>query len=181
MTHLEAVELLSPLAVTEGGYWADLGAGEGRFSWALADLLGKEGRVVAIDQKARALRGLLDRAPLMTHVASVDTVVQDMTEPLNLTDLDGILLANALHFVRNQQRLLGQLMLNIRAGGQLAIVEYDRGQRNPWLPFPVSFARLKLLASKLGLPAPERKTERPSRFGNGMIYVASIRVPDLRA
>ena len=103
-----------------------------------------------------------------------------MLAPLNLDNLDGILMANSLHYVRAQERLLGQLMLNVKAGGQLVVAEYDRGRRSPWIPFPVTFERLASLAKKLGLPAPERKAGRVSRFGNGMIYVASISVPELR-
>ena len=69
MTHREAVELLRPVGIKEGGHWADLGAGEGRFSWALADLLGEEGRVLALDKRTRALNTLTERAPLTEHVA----------------------------------------------------------------------------------------------------------------
>lgn len=180
MTHLDAVKLLRPLPITEGGHWADLGAGEGRFSWALADLLGKEGHITAIDKHKRALATLMERAPLMAHVATLSPLLADMTEPLHLTNLDGILLANSLHYVRNQQRLLGQLMFNVRAGGMLVIIDYDPGRRSPWIPFPVGFGQLETLAQKLGLPAPKKKAERRSRYGNGMIYVACITVPDLR-
>lgn len=177
MTHLEAVELLRPVAIEEGGTWADLGAGEGRFTWALADLLGKEGRVTAVDKRSRALNLLTERAALMSHVAQVDTKVADLKEPLGFDNLDGILLANALHYVKNQRKLLAELMLSVRPGGHLVIIEYDRGRANPWIPHPLSFQRLTSLASALNLPRPKRHGGRPSRFGNGEIYVASVEVP----
>ena len=175
MTHLEAVELLRPVGIEEGGAWADLGAGEGRFSWALADLLGKEGRVTAVDKQARALSLLEERAALMSHVAQVKSRVADLKEPLGLENLDGILLANSLHYVKNQRKLLAELTLSLKPNGKLVIIEYDRRRANLWIPHPVSFERLRELAAYLKLPPPKRHSARTSRFGNGQIYVASVR------
>ena len=53
--HADHVGLLRA-AVEPGGTWADIGAGEGAFTLALADLLGPGGRIVAVDRDARALR-----------------------------------------------------------------------------------------------------------------------------
>ena len=58
--HADHVGLLRP-AVEPGGTWADIGAGEGAFTLALADLLGPGGRIVAVDRDAHALRTNEDR------------------------------------------------------------------------------------------------------------------------
>ena len=86
-------------------------------------------------------------------------------------------MANSLHFVRNQQRLLGQLKLDLNPTGRLVIIEYDIHQGNPWVPFPVSFKRLEHLASKAGLPEPEKVATRPSRYHHEM-YLAVIQLSD---
>ena len=52
--HADHVGLLRA-AVEPGGTWADIGAGEGAFTLALADLLGPGGRIVAVDRDGRAL------------------------------------------------------------------------------------------------------------------------------
>jgi precorrin-6B methylase 2 len=44
-----------------GGRWADLGAGEGAFTLALADLLGPGAHITAIDKDERALKSIKDR------------------------------------------------------------------------------------------------------------------------
>ena len=173
MTHEEAVALLTPARITPGGHWADLGAGRGRFAWALAELLGPEGTVYALDKDARALEGLQDSAPL-EPTAKVIPQRADFTEPLELSDLDGILLANSLHFVRNPRRVLPQVISRVRAGGLLVVIEYERRSANPWVPFPVPFDRLEWLTEKSGLPAPERVATRPSRYHREM-YVAVVR------
>jgi hypothetical protein len=46
--HADHVALLRP-AVAAGGTWADIGAGEGAFTLALADLLGAGGRFVVVE------------------------------------------------------------------------------------------------------------------------------------
>ena len=49
----DAVQLIAP-AVPAGGRWADLGAGRGTFTAALARLLGPGGTVYAIERDATA-------------------------------------------------------------------------------------------------------------------------------
>lgn len=172
MTHEEAVAMLRPVAPEPAGVWADLGAGRGRFTLALADLLGEAGTVYAVDKNKRDLQSL-EQIP---QFATVECLERDFTQPLGLGELDGILLANSLHYVRNQRRLMGQLMLNVKPGGKLVVIEYETRRANPWIPFPIAFERLEDLAAKVGLPAPQQVHTRASSFGRTM-YVAVIAVP----
>src|SRR5688572_27034876 len=95
------------------GVWADLGAGEGAFTLALAELLDAGSTIHAIDRDAGALEVLssryarlerrLGRAPrLKTHVA-------DFTKDPGLTDLDGVVMANSLHFMKDKGPVLAQV------------------------------------------------------------------------
>src|SRR5713226_1192489 len=54
----ELVGLLRGGAVGERGHWADLGAGEGAFTLALADLLGPGAHITAVDRDGGSMRGL---------------------------------------------------------------------------------------------------------------------------
>ena len=56
MDHDDHVGLLRGGVAGPGGVWADIGAGEGAFTLALADLLGPGARIVAVDRDAGALR-----------------------------------------------------------------------------------------------------------------------------
>ena len=158
MTHDEAVAMLRPVGCKQGEVWADLGAGQGRFTLALAELLGKDGVVHAVDKRKRDVQH--HEHPSHSSFASVTVLERDFTKPLGLDNLDGVLMANSLHYVRNQRRLLGQLMLTIKPGGKLAIIEYETRRANPWIPFPVSFKRLEEVTMKVGLPAPKRVCTR---------------------
>ena len=177
MDHADHVALLRP-AVAPGGTWADIGAGEGAFTLALADLLGPGGQIVAVDRDRRALErnaeGVRARFP---HVA-IETLEGDFRRPLAVPPLDGLVAANSLHFVgRNQQiEVVAALAAHLARGGRFVVVEYDADHGNPWVPHPFSYASWELLAAAAGLVETRRIGRVPSRF-LGAIYAAESRRP----
>jgi ubiquinone/menaquinone biosynthesis C-methylase UbiE len=56
MKDAEALELVREAVRGAGPAWADLGAGDGIFTRALADLLGSEARIYAVDRARRRWR-----------------------------------------------------------------------------------------------------------------------------
>ncbi len=56
MDHRDHVALIRGGIGGPGGTWADIGAGEGAFTLALADVLGPGSRIIAVDRDAGALR-----------------------------------------------------------------------------------------------------------------------------
>jgi ubiquinone/menaquinone biosynthesis C-methylase UbiE len=150
MEHAEMVDLIRHGVGQTGGTWADLGAGTGNFTRALGELLGPQATIYAVDRSARALARLQD-VPTNTTLV---TLAGDFTRSLNLPMLDGILMANALHFVQNQAAVLQALTRHLHPGGRLLIVEYDLHSPVAWVPFPVPFDRLQALAPEIGLNTP---------------------------
>lgn len=63
--------------------------------------------------------------------------VADFTRPLALPPLHGIVMANALHFVRDSTPVLHALIQLLIPGGRLILVEYDADHGNPWVPHPI--------------------------------------------
>ena len=177
MDHADHVTLLRP-AVTPGGTWADVGAGEGAFTLAIADLLGPGGRIVAVDRDARALRD--NEAAVRSRFPSVamDSLVGDLTGPLTLPRLDGLVAANSLHFVARDRQvaLVAGLAGHLVRGGRFVVVEYDADWGNPWVPHPFSYASWERLATAAGLTETRRIGRVPSRF-LGAIYSAESRRP----
>lgn len=172
MEHAAAVSLIRAGVGAPGETWADLGAGSGVFTAALGELLGPHGTVYASDRDGRAVARL--RA-LLTTGATVHVQRADFTQPrdlTHLTDLDGLLLANALHFVTRQERVLRQLVQSLRPGGRLLVVEYDTRERTPWGPFPLPPERLQGLARASGLNGFGEVGRQPSRFSGRVLYAA---------
>jgi SAM-dependent methyltransferase len=181
VTPSEAAALIRAAVRPEGGRWADVGAGGGVFTRALAALLGPTGRVYALDRDPRAVRALGALAP-DGRSAPVTALAGDLGGPLPLPkELDGAVLANVLHFVAHaeQPAALARVAAHLRPGGRLVVVEYEGRRPNRWVPFPVSLARFAEIAADAGLGAPELAGERASAYG-GTMYAAVAAVEDRR-
>lgn len=155
-----------------GGVWADLGAGTGNFTWALAELLGAQATIHALDRDGRAVEAQRARIAAEPPAASVLPRQADVARPLDLPGLDGLLLANLLHFVRNQEELLRRLVTHLRPGGRLLLVEYEQNLPIPWVPFPVPLARFVTLASAVGLVGATQIGTRRSPSSGRVLYAA---------
>ena len=130
----------------------------------------------AVDRDEAALRQIADTGAERGARARIHTVVGDIREPLQLPPLDGVLIANALHYVPygDQARVLRQIAAGVAADGPLVIVEYERHNANPWVPYPITIAALTDVAREAGLGAPALLATRPSRY-SGAIYSAVVR------
>ncbi|TME76356.1 MAG: class I SAM-dependent methyltransferase [Chloroflexi bacterium] len=168
MDHADHVRLLRE-GVTRGGTWADLGAGTGAFTLALAELVGPSGEVIAVDRDRGALREL-DRA-IRPGGATVRTLSADFTKPVALDSLDGVVMANSLHFVRDKSPVLALVHTMLKPSGRLLLVEYDTDNGNPYVPHPLSFETWRALADASGFTGTRKLASVPSRF-LGRIYSA---------
>ena len=147
----EMINLIRPGVDQDGGVWADLGAGTGNFSRALAFLLGPAATIYAVDRSSSALAGLQAAS---ARAAKLIPVLGDFTHSLDLPMLDGILMANALHFVRDQVPVLRHLVRYLRPGGRFLVVEYVVHDSLRWVPYPVPFEQFQVLAAGAELAPP---------------------------
>jgi trans-aconitate methyltransferase len=162
----EAEALIRDAVGESAGVWADFGAGTGTFTAALRTLLSPESRIYAFDNDSSAITTLQELGP------GVMPVRGDFTKPFDLPEapLDGILFANALHFVRDQGSVLGRLVKLLRPGGRVVIVEYDRRAASRWVPYPVDAGAWPSLAQTVGLVNPRITARTPSVYA-GDLYV----------
>jgi ubiquinone/menaquinone biosynthesis C-methylase UbiE len=174
--HTELVGLLREGVDAKGGRWADLGAGEGAFTAALADLLGPGAHITAVDRDAGSLRTLAAEMGKRFPPTGLDVLVADFSRPIALTGFDGIVMANSLHFVRDKRPVLARVKSMIRPGGRLIVVEYGSDRGNPWVPHPFSFARWQEMAAEAGFERTRQLGTVPSRY-LGSIYSAISYVP----
>ena len=159
--------------------WADLGAGHGAFTLALAELIGASGHIHSIDKSRGALKQ--QEAQMQTRFPdiSVTYYTADFSQSLSLPRLDGAVMANALHFVpygQAQEAVLKRIWGCLRPGGRLILVEYDTDRGNHWVPYPLSFDSWSALAVRCGFMTPALLAARPSRF-LGRIYSSSTQRP----
>ena len=164
MNHADHVALIEGGVGERGGRWADLGAGEGAFTLALADLAGPDAQIIAVDKDARALQELRGR---------FETRVADFTRPLNLHDLEGVVMANSLHYVRDKEPVLRAVRAMLRPKGRLIIVEYGADHGNPWVPYPFTYTRWETIAARAGFKNTRLLKTVPSRWLGSMYSAVS--------
>ena len=159
------------------GIWADLGSGTGAFTLALAELLGPGGMIYSIDKDRNALREqervLRVRYP-QTDARFIDA---DFTRPLQVPSLDGIIMANSLHFQHDKAPVLRLVRRYLKPGGRLIVVEYNVDHGNLWVPYPFSYATWQDLAARAGFIETRRLATRPSRFLDEIYSAVSFRPP----
>jgi ubiquinone/menaquinone biosynthesis C-methylase UbiE len=171
MKHADHVDLIRSGVEGAGPRWLELGAGDGEFTLALADLL-RAGEITALDRDRWALADLEQRVREAFPATLLDTVVADFTGTLPPGPFDGVLAANSLHFTADVARVLSAIHAVLAPGGRLVLVEYDADHGNPYVPHPISFARWGGLARAAGLAEPRLIHRVPSRF-LGSIYGAA--------
>jgi SAM-dependent methyltransferase len=166
MNHADHVNLLRGGVMSAGGVWADFGSGTGAFTLALADLLGPTGTIYSVDKDRGALREQARAMQARFPQTAVHYLPADFTQPLDLPPLDGLVLANALHFqkYKAQQRVVQLLKSYLRPGGRLILIEYNTDQGNLWVPQPLSYQSWEKLARANGFAHTRLLATVPSRF-----------------
>jgi len=150
--------------------WADLGAGSGAFTFVLSTLLQQESKIYAVDKNVQSLNKISVGAGIELIKRN-----QDLNDPIDFDEpLNGILLANALHYIKDKTSLIKSLRSKLTEDGRMIIVEYDITIGNQWVPFPISFGELKKMALAIEFKEVIKLAEVPSQYHRSM-YSAMLR------
>ncbi|HWJ26771.1 MAG TPA: methyltransferase domain-containing protein [Flavisolibacter sp.] len=151
--------------------WADLGSGNGMFTQALSYLLKAGSLIYAVDSSKSALSQM---RPLPDGI-NVEKIRADFIQDVfAFHNLDGILLANALHYVSDKVSFFRKAEQWLQPAGCFLLVEYDTDRSNPWVPYPISFKTLGRLIGQLEYQGIEKLHERPSIYNKAPIYSAVV-------
>jgi ubiquinone/menaquinone biosynthesis C-methylase UbiE len=168
MNHNDHINLLRPANLPSGGTWADFGAGSGAFTLALRELIGPEAEIYAVD-KDRSRLAELEREyhARFVDLAHLHILPADFSRTLALPPLDGIVMANSLHFFKDKEAILCHVHSFLKPGGALLLVEYNVDTGNLWVPHPFSFETWLKLAPRAGFGIPRQLATHPSSFLRG--------------
>jgi len=166
----DAIGLIKHPALTSGtqGTWADLGCGSGTFTFALAHLLKAGSTIYAWDKTFPVFAELKQPADLQINPGRLDFVKEDIP----VSNLNGILMANSLHYVADKTILIHKLRRHLQPDGSFLVVEYETSRSNRWVPYPVPFQDLQKLFAAAGFGNGTKLQERPSLYGSGKMYAA---------
>lgn len=126
----ELEQIVSVLAIDPGDVVADVGAGDGRFSVALAPIVGTSGHVYATEVDPNDLQEIRERVE--RESAQNVTVVEGSQEDTGLEPgcCDAILLRRVYHHFQKPVLMRESLRTALRADGLLLIVDFDT--RRQW-------------------------------------------------
>lgn len=163
MNHQDHVNLIKK-GILASGIWADLGSGRGAFTLALADCLGTDSHIYSVDIDRRDLKHQETKMNAEFPNHQVTYRVGDFTHQLELPPLDGIIMANSLHFVREKLPVVTMIREYLKPDGRLIMVEYDTAQGNTAVPYPMTFTMWSSLATEAGFSKTDLLATRSSRF-----------------
>lgn len=119
-------EVLAALALKRGQTACDIGAGPGYFTLRLAEAVGPEGRVYAVDIEPRILAALRDRLA-ESGTANVVPILGLPGDPLlPPATCDVALIVDTYHHFPDGPAYLRRLARSLRPGGRIVNIDYDK-------------------------------------------------------
>jgi SAM-dependent methyltransferase len=116
-------DIFEAMRVQPGIVVADLGAGDGFLTSRLAQAVGSQGRVLAVDIDRRALDRLRARVE-EERLTNVTIVRGDEDDPhVPAASLDAVVIVNSYHEMRAHQAILYHVRRALKPDGRLVIVE----------------------------------------------------------
>ena len=114
------------LEIAPGARVSDLGAGGGYFTFRLADAVGPEGVVYAVDVD-EGMVDHLERSARERGYANVEPVLAAFDDPgLPDGEIDLVFSANTYHHLEERPTYFARLRADLAPGGRVAILDYDR-------------------------------------------------------
>ena len=179
----ELSRLVDILDVDPGESFADVGAGDGRYSVALARTVGENGRIYATEVDPDDLKKMEDRVS-RENLSNVE-VVRGTQEATGLPEVccDGILLRRVYHHFQNPAAMQASMRRALKDGGLLLIIDF--GTRRSWdRPQGVPTSReghgidKDLLVSEMELAGFGLVRDLPWEDGDYALLFRAVAVPD---
>jgi ubiquinone/menaquinone biosynthesis C-methylase UbiE len=116
--------MVEALGVKPGDVVCDMGCGNGFYTIKLAQLVGKKGKVIAVDIQ-REMLGLLDDRAKQERIRNIDTVLGTVVDPkLPKESLDLVLLVDVYHEFSHPEQMLAAIRKSLKPKGRVALVEF---------------------------------------------------------
>lgn len=111
------------LSVIPGSRVADLGAGEGYFTWHLAKAVGTRGTVFAVDINPEAVDRIF-KEMVARGTPNVRPIQAKLDNPRLPDPVDLVFSSNTYHLMNNRAAYFRSLASSLRPGGRVAILDF---------------------------------------------------------
>lgn len=116
-------QVVEKLTITPGARVADIGAGGGYFTWYLADAVGSQGTIFAVDIDETGL-ALIAREMRSREITNVQTVRADPNDAKLPEPVDLVFSCDTYHHMANRVAYFQKLAQSLTAKGQVAILDF---------------------------------------------------------
>jgi predicted methyltransferase len=117
-------EVMDALDLKNGSAVADVGCGDGYFTFRLAERVGTAGKVYAVDIKASDIKKIRKQAA-KEKLPQIAALVGDGDDPhLPPGALDAILVVKAYHEFTAYDAMLGHFLAALKPGGKFGVIDY---------------------------------------------------------
>ena len=177
-------EIVEALGLEPGMEVADIGAGTGLFTIPMAEAVGPEGAVFAVDIAPDFLRYIADRAS-GAGLVNVCTVLgtQESTQ-LPPASIDLAYVCDTYHHFEDPAASLASIRRALRPGGRLVVVEFDRreGESSDFVLGHIRADREQFVAEIEGAGFEKARVEPAPSLGGELEenFIAVFRKPDAR-
>jgi predicted methyltransferase len=116
-------QVMDLLGMRSGSSVADVGSGEGYFTFKIADRVGPKGKVYAVDIDTKAIAQVRERAANKSLV-QVEGIVSQPDDPmLPACSVDSALVVNAYHEFHKIDAMLNGIYNSLKQGGRFGILD----------------------------------------------------------
>ncbi len=160
---IDPLEFLRSNGLSPGMCIADIGCGPGFFTFPAAEIVGKSGRVYAVDIQEDMLKELKRRKP----PENVSVVHSDEDHiPIEDDACDVILLAFVLHEAAERVLFLNELKRLLRPKGRLLLLDWEKKVEDKGPPFEerIDITEAERLLEMAGFEIEEKGNINPSHY-----------------
>ncbi len=138
-------EVLAALKIKPGEVIADIGAGSGYFTFRLAQHVGKQGKVYAVDVSPDMILHL-NRRIRDLKAANVVTVLADPDDPLLPEgSVNRFFFSDSWHHIENQSKYLALMKKLLKPGGEIVMIDFQKKELPFGPPMQMKIAREDLV------------------------------------
>jgi ubiquinone/menaquinone biosynthesis C-methylase UbiE len=119
--------ILDEVGIKEGFHVLDYGCGPGSYTMPLAELVGKSGKIYALDIHPLAIQAVR-RIATKKGMANVQTTLSDCQTGLPPDSVDVVLLYDILHDLDEPDKVLAELQRVLRPKGILSVSDHHMKQ-----------------------------------------------------
>jgi ubiquinone/menaquinone biosynthesis C-methylase UbiE len=127
---LNAKKVIGMIGLEKGGSFLDVGCGDGYFSLEASKMVGKEGKVYALDVDDIGISSLRNEVS-KKNIQNIEPIIADITGKIPLNDgiIDVCFMANVIHgFVENNEveNVFREVNRVLKPNGKIAVVEFKK-------------------------------------------------------